>query len=480
MTSCPSLRIVVITVLVGVLGACAGTGTELHRKRLSKNTTLVHNTADLRVVAVTKQHYVGDKRFPKEIVCTEPSPDVAKAVAEAVGLGSGITINLPPTGATPEIAASLATAYSNSRAESMAQLTQRLATIQLLRDGLFRACEAYANGAIDERIYSVLVSRYDDTMVTLLLGEIAGGSVPGTLATLSSEAQGKATANASQSHGAPAPPVAPAEAVEAQREVTEAQGEMAQAQEAMAEAADAAVAADTPAEAQQAAQQVETAENAVEQAQRNLNQAVDAMAETMVKATATPATVGGSGNAAVAETLGTMQRKFIENINFDSLRVACLTAVGDPDPKFFDVCFKPDVGPIDKTLAQDFKVLDSKIARRSKVTEIEAENSTVAGIKKAIGDIKAIDGEVSGIVTSRPSFAEEKKKREAAEAKVAAAEAAKKTAEGKTAAEKKAKEDALKKVAELEARLKKLEEATKVGNAGATPPKTVDQTNTGG
>ena len=56
------------------------------------------------------------------------------------------------------------------------QLGERLATVQLLRDGLYRACEAFANGAISDATYAMIVSKIDDTMVTMLASEVAGGA----------------------------------------------------------------------------------------------------------------------------------------------------------------------------------------------------------------------------------------------------------------------------------------------------------------
>jgi hypothetical protein len=54
-----------------------------------------------------------------------------------------------------------------------------------LRDGLFRACEAYANGVIGADAYALVLSRYGQLMTTLFLGQdvtgaagtAAGGSV---------------------------------------------------------------------------------------------------------------------------------------------------------------------------------------------------------------------------------------------------------------------------------------------------------------
>jgi hypothetical protein len=62
-------------------------------------------------------------------------------------------------------------ATSRAYAESLAQLTNRLATIQLLRDALYRACEAYANGALSNAAYAVILSRYDDLLIRPLIAK---------------------------------------------------------------------------------------------------------------------------------------------------------------------------------------------------------------------------------------------------------------------------------------------------------------------
>ena len=124
--------------------------------------------------------------IPTRIICAEPSPDVAKAVSEGIsgafsaaqGQGEG------------------AFAASRSYAEAIAQLGERLATIQILRDGLYRACEAYANGAMTDTVYAVIVSGIDDAMVTLHTAEIAGGAFGRELASIEGTAGGEPSASA--------------------------------------------------------------------------------------------------------------------------------------------------------------------------------------------------------------------------------------------------------------------------------------------
>lgn len=119
---------------------------------------------------------------PRQIVCAEPSPDVAIAVANS--FGAGISIFGQGSGAV-----------SGSQAEGLAQLAERTVTVQLLRDQMYRACESYANGAISGTTYSLLMSKNNDAMITLMLAETAGGAFGRSLAAIggaaSSEAQAK-------------------------------------------------------------------------------------------------------------------------------------------------------------------------------------------------------------------------------------------------------------------------------------------------
>lgn len=75
------------------------------------------------------------------VFCAEPSPDVTEAFSKALSTAA----ELSKSGE-----ASLNASSSASFATSVAQLGERLAVIQLFRDRMYRMCEAYANGAVDE------------------------------------------------------------------------------------------------------------------------------------------------------------------------------------------------------------------------------------------------------------------------------------------------------------------------------------------
>ena len=121
---------------------------------------------------------------PIRIVCTEPSPDAAVAVANSLGVGLSVL-------------GQGAGSISSAQVEGLAQLVERTASIQLLRDKMYQTCLAYANGAISGTTYSMIMSRLDDTIVTLLLGETAGGAFGRKLAGIGLEASAEASATLS-------------------------------------------------------------------------------------------------------------------------------------------------------------------------------------------------------------------------------------------------------------------------------------------
>ena len=99
---------------------------------------------------------------PREvIVCAEPSPDALSSLSSLlnVSVGNG-TFGFNDVKGVPKVEKLLK--------EINQKLGERNATIQLLRDGLYRQCEAYLNGVINKKEYKDLADRYIDGMVTLL------------------------------------------------------------------------------------------------------------------------------------------------------------------------------------------------------------------------------------------------------------------------------------------------------------------------
>lgn len=90
----------------------------------------------------------------RRVICAEPSPDVFTALAASLSGGAGAG------GQNIGAAASMA--------QSAAALGPRTQTIQLLRDGLYRACEAYMNGLINRDEYRQIMFAYDEVMITMI------------------------------------------------------------------------------------------------------------------------------------------------------------------------------------------------------------------------------------------------------------------------------------------------------------------------
>jgi hypothetical protein len=140
------------------------------------------------------------------VVCAEPSPDAFMALVASGG--ADLTIGKKEFGGR------------GSMAESVGALGRRTQTIQLLRDVLYRSCEAYMNGAIDKNEYRRIMAAYDELLITLVAIESLGSTNKDTLpqiggeatikegekekeATANTSAENKSKVNSSSTIGAP-------------------------------------------------------------------------------------------------------------------------------------------------------------------------------------------------------------------------------------------------------------------------------------
>ena len=120
---------------------------------------------DARQRVILSVDRVGPDGVKRRIVCAEPSPDTIAAAAASAGLSGGVS-GIPEA---PTLAADVA--GNAARSEQAAYIGARNATIQLLRDGLYRACEAYMNGALGDFGYGLVLSNYGRVMTALLSAE---------------------------------------------------------------------------------------------------------------------------------------------------------------------------------------------------------------------------------------------------------------------------------------------------------------------
>jgi hypothetical protein len=134
------------------------------------------------------------------IICAEPSPDALATIAASGGLSGGVS-------GIPAVPGSVDLATSFSNAEQAAFIGARNSTIQLLRDGLYRACEAYMNGALGDFGYGLVLVNYGKVMVSLITAE---GLARPPLAppVVIGSAQGAVNTSAQGSGATPAPKAA--------------------------------------------------------------------------------------------------------------------------------------------------------------------------------------------------------------------------------------------------------------------------------
>jgi hypothetical protein len=104
---------------------------------------------------------------PIPVFCSEPSPDFARAFGHAYGATASVT-----EGATGSAG------LSASDSEAVTAMLGRSAGVVALRDGLYSACEAYANGIIGRDAYGLIISQYG-TLLAQLAG--AGTTDPAVL-----------------------------------------------------------------------------------------------------------------------------------------------------------------------------------------------------------------------------------------------------------------------------------------------------------
>ena len=204
------LRVVLACLLLLPLGGCAN---YIFRSFDIDSGESLSLDAKQRLVLAT---YKGGKGSNRKIVCAEPSPDAFSATSASAAASTAFTFpTLLPGGQTGSTTGSGGIAAA--RSESAASIGLRTQTIQLLRDGLYRACEAYMNGAIDQHQYNIILLNIDKLMVTLLGIDAIGGtpkapavSIVAAAPHVSTAAGGKNGASPASASAGDTPPTLPA------------------------------------------------------------------------------------------------------------------------------------------------------------------------------------------------------------------------------------------------------------------------------
>jgi hypothetical protein len=116
--------------------------------------------------------------YGQDILCSEPSPDWAIAFGNAFAAAASGGASGGPSGSL---------SGSGSTTEAITAATGRTAGVVALRDGLYAACQAYANQEIGKDAYSLILSQYGNLLVALASsgGGGTGGSASATPASTS-------------------------------------------------------------------------------------------------------------------------------------------------------------------------------------------------------------------------------------------------------------------------------------------------------
>jgi hypothetical protein len=175
-----SFRVIALVCVACSITACADL-TSIGRSRTLPSSTTVdgralHLDAKQRVVIAK----AGTRDNP-DMVCAEPSPDALSAFASS--LSGGISVS-------GEGAGSAAGALS----EAAASIGLRTQSITLMRDALYRVCEAYYNGQLSRPQVMALISRSQDLTAAVVAVEQLTGAVVAQQAALGGSASGSSSA----------------------------------------------------------------------------------------------------------------------------------------------------------------------------------------------------------------------------------------------------------------------------------------------
>lgn len=174
--------IVTIAVSALILSACANFESIGRRSNLpddgSRESRAIHLDAKQRLVIAKGGD--GTANDPSA-VCAEPSPDALSAIAASAGIGASV----PSQGA-----ASAATALQTSAAS----IGLRTQSITLMRDALYRVCEAYYSGQLSKAQVMLLLARSQDLTATVVAVEQLTGAVVAQQAILSGQANSQSIA----------------------------------------------------------------------------------------------------------------------------------------------------------------------------------------------------------------------------------------------------------------------------------------------
>lgn len=123
-------------------------------------TTGLSTTGNLRIITERQRYGM------PPVVCTEPSPDYAVAF----NFTRKAKLDLPSPAGTRTVDGEL------SSTETIDEGEGRAAAVLALRDGLYNACQSYANGVIGHDAYAMILSQYGALLVALVGSDTVKGA----------------------------------------------------------------------------------------------------------------------------------------------------------------------------------------------------------------------------------------------------------------------------------------------------------------
>jgi len=135
----------------------AGCDSTIHRSEIIGGVDTLSIDAKQRLMIVGDR-FGDDVRIAPQprVSCSEPSPDAM--VAKAAALAVSAAVNAGDNGAGSG-------GGGGGFSETAANIGFRDHTVQMLRDGYYRLCEAYMNGGITEKAYRNVILNADTFMV---------------------------------------------------------------------------------------------------------------------------------------------------------------------------------------------------------------------------------------------------------------------------------------------------------------------------
>lgn len=152
------------------LAACSNGGGTIYRKDKIGPYNVI--ALDARQRLVLQGEKIDENGITHPVICTEPSPDAISAQAISLAASANVPVSVGPNGSPQTVSGQV----SGGLAETVASIAMRTETIQLLRDGYFRLCEAYINGAINSDDYKGTLYFIDEFIATVMAIEAIGGT----------------------------------------------------------------------------------------------------------------------------------------------------------------------------------------------------------------------------------------------------------------------------------------------------------------